>query len=151
MFGRWLLRCKNFRSFKKISARNFVSEKNVGDNFVRIFIKKLYLSLNPATMAELWWMTALSLEVFKLLARKIYFNSTLVTLMIFFNLSCFQVRWHRTNFRTAGSQKGRRLESIFLPADRGIEPGTAGWETRTLPLCYAVPPGNTDDKFEWPR
>ena len=29
-------------------------------------------------------------------------------------------------FRTAGAQKGRRLDSIFLPADRGIEPGTAG-------------------------
>ena len=42
------------------------------------------------------------------------------------------------NFRTAGSQK--KIGFDFLPADRGIEPGTAGWEARTLPLCYAVPP-----------
>ena len=29
-------------------------------------------------------------------------------------------------FRMAGSQKRRRLDLIFLPADRGIEPGMAG-------------------------
>ena len=34
----------------------------------------------------------------------------------------------------------RLIWFIFLPADRGIEPGTVGWEARTLPLCYAVPP-----------
>ena len=43
-----------------------------------------------------------------------------------------------SNFRTAGSQK--KIGLNFLPADRGIESGTAGWEARTLPLCYAVPP-----------
>ena len=26
----------------------------------------------------------------------------------------------------------------FLPAVSGIEPGTAVWEARLLPLCYAV-------------
>ena len=29
---------------------------------------------------------------------------------------------------------------LFLPAGRGIEPGTAEWEARVLPLSYAVPP-----------
>ena len=32
----------------------------------------------------------------------------------------------------------RRLGSIFLPADRGIKPGTAGREAQMLTLCYAV-------------
>ena len=54
----------------------------------------------------------------------------------FFYLS--RVRWHPTDFRTAGSQ--RKVRFNFLPADRGIEPRMAGWEARTLSLCYAVPP-----------
>ena len=33
------------------------------------------------------------------------------------------------------------MGSIF-PAVTRFEPGTAGWEARTLPLCYAVPPGS---------
>ena len=34
--------------------------------------------------------------------------------------------------------------SIYLPSTHKavprIKPGTAGWEARMLPLCYAVPP-----------
>ena len=30
---------------------------------------------------------------------------------------------------------------VYLFAVQSIEPGTAGSEARTLPLCYAVPPG----------
>ena len=28
---------------------------------------------------------------------------------------------------------------FYQQSDVRIEPGTAGWESRTLPLCYAVP------------
>ena len=41
-------------------------------------------------------------------------------------------------FRTAGSQ--RKMGSIFFPAVRRFKPGTAGWEARTLPLCYMPSP-----------
>ena len=44
------------------------------------------------------------------------------------------MRWYRTIGRF--SEK----DSILFTAVQGIEPGTAGWEARTLPLCYAVPP-----------
>ena len=47
-----------------------------------------------------------------------------------------RVHWHRTNFRSAGS-----LSKIFYKqSDARIEPGSAGWEAWTLPLCFAVPP-----------
>ena len=63
-----------------------------------------------------------------------------------FYLSCSWVRWHRTNLEW---QVLRRKEDWiqFLPADRGIEPGIAGWKAQMLPLCYAVPPKNCHWKF----
>ena len=33
-----------------------------------------------------------------------------------------------------------KIVSLFLPAVRGLKPGTSGCEHRTLPLSYAVPP-----------
>ena len=50
------------------------------------------------------------------------------------------VRWHRTNFRTTGS-KSKIFAGVefYQQSDARIEPGTAGWEVRTPPLCYAVP------------
>ena len=45
-------------------------------------------------------------------------------------------------FRTAGLSEKVFLGFIF-PAVR-FEPGTAGYEARTLPLCYAVPPSQLE-------
>ena len=55
----------------------------------------------------------------------------------FLNLS--QVRWHQTNLEQQVLRRRLIGFDFFWPADRGIEPGTAGWEAQTLPLCYAVP------------
>ena len=72
-------------------------------------------------------------------------GSNKTTVNIFY-LSCSWVRWHRTNLEW---QVLRRKEDWiqFLPADRGIEPGIAGWKAQMLPLCYAVPPKNCHWKF----
>ena len=44
---------QKFSVVQKNLGEEFFLRKNVGGDFVRIFIKKLYLSPNPATMAEL--------------------------------------------------------------------------------------------------
>ena len=45
------------------------------------------------------------------------------------------------------------MGSVF-PGVRWFEPGTAGWEAQTLPLCYAVPPTclwSTHQLFSWSK
>ena len=57
-------------------------------------------------------------------------------LRVFFTYSEFA---DTVQFRTGGSLKKCFGFVFFFPAVR-FEPGTAGYEARTLPLCYAVPP-----------
>ena len=53
--------------------------------------------------------------------------------------SCSKCAWHRTNLEQQ-VLRARFLGLIFYQkSDERIEPGTAGWEAQTLPLCYAVP------------
>ena len=51
--------------------------------------------------------------------------------------------WRSTIFRMAGSQinflGGRADLDFYLQSEAGIKTRTAGWEARTLPLCYAIP------------
>ena len=49
------------------------------------------------------------------------------------------MRWHRTNFRAAASQRKIFGFDFHLQPDKRIEPGTAEWEVKALPLCHLVP------------
>ena len=61
-----------------------------------------------------------------------------------------RVGWHQTNYRTAGSLINWWVffggGVVFIPAAR-FEPGTAGYESRTPPLCYAVTPRLLQDEL----